>query len=85
MPALRRRLEGIAKLPVRPDVHAVVTVGDGSYKDYLAHLSEFNITWIVGHSEQAVADRLAALTVPEGRLLYLADRGREGEKPEPSV
>jgi hypothetical protein len=25
---LRRRLEGIAKLPVRPDIHAVVTVGD---------------------------------------------------------
>jgi ferric-chelate reductase (NADPH) len=55
----------------------VVTVGDESYKDYLAHLSAFNITWVVGHSEQAVADHLAALTVP-GRLLYLADRGREG-------
>jgi ferric-chelate reductase (NADPH) len=64
MPALRRRLESIAKLPVRPEIHAVVTVGDESYKDYLAHLSEFNITWVVGHSEQAVADHLAALTVP---------------------
>src|SRR5690606_7031701 len=40
MPALRRRLEAIAKLPNRPEVHAVVTVGDASYKDYLAHLSE---------------------------------------------
>jgi ferric-chelate reductase (NADPH) len=40
MPALRRRLESIAKLPVRPEIHAVVTVGDESYKDYLAHLSD---------------------------------------------
>lgn len=64
MPALRRRLESIAQLPVRPDIHAVVMVGDESYKDYLAHLSAFNITRVVGHNAQAVVDHLAALTVP---------------------
>ena len=77
MPALRRRLESIAKLPVCPEIHAVVTVGDESYKDYLAHLSDFNITWVVGHSEQAVADRLAALAVPaEDYFIWLTGEGK---------
>lgn len=77
MPALRRRLESIAQLPVRPDIHAVVTVGDESYQDYLAHLSAFNITWVVGHSEQAVADHLAALTVPEDDyFIWLTGEGK---------
>ena len=60
MPALRRRLEGIASLPKRPEIHAVVTVGDESYKDYLAHLSAFNITWAfrqAGDAFQAATQR----------------------------
>ncbi|WP_449554015.1 siderophore-interacting protein [Lelliottia amnigena] len=77
MPALRRRLEAIAQLPNRPEIHAVVTVGDASYKDYLAHLSEFEITWIVGHSEQAVADQLAALSVPAADyFIWLTGEGK---------
>ncbi|WP_368747446.1 siderophore-interacting protein [Enterobacter cancerogenus] len=77
MPALRRRFETIASLKVRPEIHAVVTVGDASYKTYLAHLSGFNITWIVGHSEQAVADQLAALTVPaEDYFIWLTGEGK---------
>jgi len=77
MPALRRRLEAIAQLPVRPEIHAVVTVGDEAYKDYLAHLSDFNITWIVGHSEQAVADRLATLNVPAvDYFIWLTGEGK---------
>lgn len=77
MPALRRRLEAIVKLSVRPDIHAIVTVGDASYKDYLAHLSEFNITWAIGHSEQTVADHLAALTVPEeDYFIWLTGEGK---------
>lgn len=77
MPALRRRLEGIAKLPVRPEIHAVVCVADGSCQDYLAHLSAFNITWVVGHSEQGVADHLAALTVPqEDYFIWLTGEGK---------
>ena len=77
MPALRRRLEAIAQLPIRPEIHAVVTVGDEAYKDYLAHLSDFNITWIVGHSEQAVADRLATLSVPAADyFIWLTGEGK---------
>ncbi|ENA0611589.1 siderophore-interacting protein [Enterobacter bugandensis] len=77
MPALRRRLESIAKLPMRPHVQAVVTVSDASYKDYLAHLSEFDITWVVGHSEQAVAAHLAAMTVPEeDYFIWLTGEGK---------
>lgn len=86
MPALRRRLESIATLPVRPDIHAVVTVGDASYQDYLAHLSAFNITW-VGRPQRTGGGRASGgVDGACGRLFYLADRGREGsEKPEPSV
>lgn len=77
MPALRRRLEGIAKLPVRPAIHAIVTVGDAAYQDYLAHLSGFNITWVIGHNEQAVADHLAALAVPEeDYFIWLTGEGK---------
>ncbi|HEY4434787.1 MAG TPA: siderophore-interacting protein [Lelliottia sp.] len=77
MPALRRRLEAIAQLPVRPEIRAVVTVGEESYKDYLAHLSDFNITWIVGHSEQAVANRLAEVSVPaEDYFIWLTGEGK---------
>ena len=55
----------------------MVTVGDGSYKDYLAHLSDVNITWIVGHSEQAVSDHLAVLTVPgEDYFIWLTGEGK---------
>lgn len=77
MPALRRRLEAIATLPVKPEINAIVTVGDESYKDYLAHLSGFNITWIIGHSEQAVADCLATLSVPaEDYFIWLTGEGK---------
>lgn len=77
MPALRRRLESIAKLPVRPAIHAIVTVGDATYQDYLAHLSGFNITWVIGHNEQAVADHLAALAVPEeDYFIWLTGEGK---------
>jgi len=77
MPALRRRLEALRALPVRPEVHVVVTVGDAACQDYLAHLSEFNITWVVGHNAQAVADHLAALSVPaEDYFIWLTGEGK---------
>ena len=54
-----------------------MTVGDESYKAYLAHLSGFDITWVVGHSEQAVADHLAALSVPaEDYFIWLTGEGK---------
>jgi ferric-chelate reductase (NADPH) len=77
MPALRRRLEAISALPVQPEVHAVVTVGDESYKDYLAHLNGFTINWVVGHSEPAAAAHLAALTVPQADyFIWLTGEGK---------
>jgi ferric-chelate reductase (NADPH) len=57
MPALRRRLLGLAAA-VRPQVTAIVTIGDASYQDYLADLDGFNIEWVVGH-HSSVAERLA--------------------------
>lgn len=49
MPALRRRLLGLQQLPTRPQVTAIVTIGDESYQDYLADLDGFHIEWVVGH------------------------------------
>jgi ferric-chelate reductase (NADPH) len=44
---------------VRPQVTALVTIGDASYQDYLADLDGFNIEWVVGHHSSVVAERLA--------------------------
>jgi ferric-chelate reductase (NADPH) len=74
MPALRRRLESIAQLPVRPDIHAVVTVGDESYKDYLAQRVPSPGWWATA---SRVADHLAALTVPEeDYFIWLTGEGK---------
>lgn len=76
MPALRRRLEKLSQLAVRPTVKAVVTVGDASYKDYFAHLSDYNIEWVIGHDAQAVADKLASAVVPESDyFIWLTGEG----------
>ena len=64
MPALRRRLEGLSRLAVRPEVKAVVTIADASYKDYFAHLEGYNIEWVIGHDGQTVMDKLASVAVP---------------------
>ncbi|AUO66167.1 NADPH-dependent ferric siderophore reductase [Citrobacter freundii complex sp. CFNIH2] len=64
MPALRRRLEALSRLPVKPTVTALVSVADPAYQDYLAHLDDFAIEWL-GHDEQAIAARLAQIEVPE--------------------
>jgi ferric-chelate reductase (NADPH) len=76
MPALRRRLEALNKLAVRPEVNAVVTIADVSYKDYLAHLSDYNIEWVIGHDSNVVAEKLAAAQVPdEEYYLWLTGEG----------
>ena len=64
MPALRRRLESLSRLAVRPNVTALVSVQDAAYQDYLAHLDGFTIEWFIGHDAQAVNERLSRLTVP---------------------
>ncbi|MDH2914744.1 siderophore-interacting protein [Kosakonia sp. HypNH10] len=65
MPALRRRLEAISQLALRPQVTALVTIDNADYQDYLAHLKGFDIEYVIGHNPQVVAQKLAALTVPE--------------------
>jgi ferric-chelate reductase (NADPH) len=76
MPALRRRLEGLNRLTVRPEVKAVVTVGDASYKDYFAHLSDYNIDWVVGHDGQTVVEKLTPVAVPsEDYFIWLTGEG----------
>lgn len=76
MPALRQRLERLRKLPVRPQVRAVVTVADAAWQDYLAHLNDIEIDWVIGHSEQAVAEKLAAITVTgDDYFIWLTGEG----------
>lgn len=76
MPALRRRLLGLRQLPVTPQVTAIVTVADASYKDYLADLGGFNIEWVVGHNPAFVAERLAQVKVPsEDYFIWLTGEG----------
>lgn len=76
MPALRRRLLGLSRLPVRPQVTALVTIGEASYQDYLADLQGFNIEWIVGHHSSVVAERLAQVSVPaEDYFIWVTGEG----------
>ncbi|WP_039056873.1 siderophore-interacting protein [Enterobacter sp. Bisph1] len=76
MPALRRRLQTLSQLAVRPQVKAVITIADASYKDYFADLSGFDIEWIVGHNPQAVASRLETLSVPgQDYFIWLTGEG----------
>ena len=75
MPALRRRLEGLQKLSVRPEVKAIVTVADAACQDYLADCG-FAITWIVGHDEAAIVRALAAVSVPaEDYFIWMTGEG----------
>jgi ferric-chelate reductase (NADPH) len=75
MPALLRRLTALRELAQRPQVKAIVTVGDASYQDYLSDC-RFDIDWIVGRSAQAIADKLAVLNVPQDDyFLWLTGEG----------
>lgn len=76
MPALRRRLLDLSRLPVRPQVTALVTIGEASYKDYLADLQDFQIEWNVGHHSSVVAERLAQVSVPaEDYFIWVTGEG----------
>ncbi|MTH45795.1 siderophore-interacting protein [Intestinirhabdus alba] len=80
MPALRRRLEALSQLSVRPDVIALVSVQDAAYQDYLAHLDGFNITWMP-HDDRALDERLAQLAVPEkDYFIWITGEGRRVKK-----
>jgi ferric-chelate reductase (NADPH) len=76
MPALRRRLEALDKQTVRPEVKAVVTIADASYKDYLAHLNHYDIEWVIGHYTNVAAEKLAAAIVPDDEYyIWLTGEG----------
>ncbi|ANR78899.1 NADPH-dependent ferric siderophore reductase [Kosakonia sacchari] len=76
MPALRRRLEVLSLLAVRPQVTAVVSIADAAYQDYFADINGFDIQWVQGHNPQAVADKLAAISVPENDyFIWLTGEG----------
>ncbi|WP_338463980.1 siderophore-interacting protein [Franconibacter daqui] len=77
MPALRRRLETLSALNKAVKVKALVTIRDEALKGYLAHLAQFDIEWLVGHNEQAVAERLAALKLPpQDYFLWITGEGK---------
>lgn len=77
MPALRRRLEALRELPARPRIQALVAVSDAACRTYLAHLNEFDITWLPEHDRQALDDRLAQLAVPqEDYFLWITGEGK---------
>ncbi|EFL4478466.1 TPA: siderophore-interacting protein [Escherichia fergusonii] len=80
MPALRRRLEMLSKLAVKPNITALVSVQDRACKDYLAHLEGFNIEWLA-HDEQAVDARLAQLQIPEDDyFIWITGEGKVVKK-----
>lgn len=75
MPALRRRLESLRQQVVVPKVKAIVTVADAAWQDYLAD-SGFEIEWIIGHDEGAIAAALNAVTVPaEDYFIWVTGEG----------
>ncbi|WP_312690922.1 siderophore-interacting protein [Kosakonia sp.] len=76
MPALRRRLEALSQLAVRPQVTAVVSINDAACQDYLAHLSGFDIYWVTDHNAQMLADKLASVNVPaDDYFIWLTGEG----------
>lgn len=75
MPALRRRLETLRGCAAPVQVKAVVTVADAAYQDYLADCG-FDIDWIVGHDEEAIAQALASVSVPdEDYFIWMTGEG----------
>ena len=76
MPASTLTAEAMALLSSTPQVTAIVTIADASYKDYLADLDGFNIEWVVGHNPAFVAERLAQVKVPaEDYFIWLTGEG----------
>lgn len=79
MPALRRRLEALQTLASRPQITALVRVRDIADKAYLAGFDDVNIEWIC--DDDAVAVRLAQLTVPESDyFIWLTGEGKAVKK-----
>ncbi|BBQ82147.1 TPA: siderophore-interacting protein [Kluyvera ascorbata] len=81
LPALRRRLIALSALAKRPQVTALVMVGNTADKAYLAGFDDVNIEWISGYDSAAVAARLAQLKVPESDyFIWLTGEGKVVKK-----
>ncbi|EDQ0626619.1 siderophore-interacting protein [Salmonella enterica] len=65
MPALRRRLESLSRLPARPAITALVSIQDAAYRDYLGHVTDIPVEYVVGGDEQAIQTRLSQLAIPD--------------------
>lgn len=77
MPALRRRLETLRDAGQHAQIVAIVTIGDPACRDYLAHLDNADIHWVVGHHEAAIEAQLAALTLPgEDYFIWITGEGK---------
>ncbi|EBS7633415.1 siderophore-interacting protein [Salmonella enterica] len=77
MPALRRRLESLSRLSARPAVTALVSIQDAAYHDYLAHLTDITVEYVVGGDEQTIQTRLSQLTIPESDyFIWITGEGK---------
>ncbi|VDY37974.1 siderophore-interacting protein [Salmonella enterica subsp. enterica serovar Daytona] len=85
MPALRRRLESLSRLPARPAVTALVSIQDAAYRDYLAHLTDITVEYVVDGDEQAMQTRLFAADNTRIRLFHLDYWRRQNGKTFKSV
>lgn len=78
MPALLRRLEELKAKAVNAEITAIVAIADESHKAYLAHLSEFNIEWVICADPSVITHRLRTLTIPEqDYFIWITGEGKE--------
>lgn len=76
MTALRRQLEALRALAERPQIKSIVSLGDAASKDYLAHVDDFDIEWMIGHNPQALAECVAKIDVPpQDYFLWITGEG----------
>ncbi|VDZ76650.1 iron-chelator utilization protein [Salmonella bongori] len=77
MPALRRRLEVLSRLPARPDIMALVSIQNAAYQDYLAHLTDVAVEYVVGGDEQAIQTRLSQMAIPNSDyFIWITGEGK---------
>ncbi|SUB84244.1 NADPH-dependent ferric-chelate reductase [Pragia fontium] len=77
MPALRRRLEELKNLASPVQVTALINIKDEAYKDYLSHLSGFNLQWVIGDDRKAMTDYLKTLNVPpQDYFIWITGEGK---------
>ncbi|ECF6075984.1 siderophore-interacting protein [Salmonella enterica subsp. houtenae] len=76
MPALRRRLESLSRLPARPAITALVSIQNVAYRDYLGHVTDIPVEYVVGGDEQAIQTRLSQLAIPDSDyFIWIAGEG----------